>query len=76
MDNAQRVDELGLGVRLSTYGFEDLELAGAVDRLVGDASLGSRLAQMSARIRSTFGTSRAAEFIERVALTGEPVTRG
>ena len=33
-DNAQRVQELGLGVRLSTYAFEDDELRGAVDRLV------------------------------------------
>ena len=35
-DNAQRVDELGLGVRLDTYAFEDDELRRAVDRLVGD----------------------------------------
>ncbi|MCI0582685.1 MAG: glycosyl transferase [Chloroflexi bacterium] len=76
VDNAQRVDELGLGVRLSTYGFEDGELTGAVDRLVDDAALRARLAAMSARIRSTSGTARAAELIERVALTGQPVARG
>ena len=73
VDNAQRVDELGLGVRLSTYGFEDRELIDAVDRLVGDASLGDRLAAMSRRIRSTSGTARAAGLIERVASTGQPV---
>ena len=37
-DNAQRVDELGFGVRLRTYGFEDAELRGAVDRLIAAAS--------------------------------------
>ena len=74
VDNAQRVDETGFGVRLSTYGFRDEELTGAVERLVGDASLGARMAAMSARIQGTSGTSRAAELIERVALNGEPVT--
>jgi MGT family glycosyltransferase len=75
VDNAQRVDELGLGVRLSTYGFEDHELTDAVDRLVADASLRDRLAAMSRRIRSTNGTARAAELIDRVARTGQPVRR-
>jgi hypothetical protein len=31
------------------------------------------MAAMSARIRGTSGTARAAELIERVALTGKPV---
>ncbi|MBF8290640.1 MAG: glycosyltransferase, family [Chloroflexi bacterium] len=74
VDNAQRVDETGFGVRLSTYGFEDAELTGAVDRLLGDAALRERMAAMSARIRGTSGTARAADLIERVALTGDPVT--
>ncbi len=34
-DNAQRVHETGLGVRLDTYGFEAPELTGAIDRLLG-----------------------------------------
>jgi MGT family glycosyltransferase len=75
VDNAQRVDELGLGARLSTYGFEDRELTGAVDRLVADAALRDRLAAMSRRIRGTNGTARAAELIDRVATTGQPVLR-
>lgn len=73
VDNAQRVDETGLGVRLSTYGFRDEELTGAVDRLLADTSLRARMGAMSARIRGTSGTARAAELIERVAWTGEPV---
>ena len=47
-DNAQRVDELGLGVRLDTYAFEDDELRGAVDRLVGDPDLRSRAEALGA----------------------------
>lgn len=74
VDNAQRVDETGFGVRLSTYGFEDAELTGAVDRLLGDAALGTRMTAMARRIQASSGTAVAAERIERVALTGQPVT--
>ena len=38
-DNAQRVHELGYGVRLSTYEFTDAELTGALERLLGDTGL-------------------------------------
>jgi UDP:flavonoid glycosyltransferase YjiC (YdhE family) len=76
VDNAQRVDETGFGVRLSTYGFRDEELTGAVDRLVGDRALRDRMTAMSARIRSTSGTARAANLIERVAVTGQPIAAG
>ena len=34
-ENAQRIDELGFGVRLDTYGFADAELTDAVERLLG-----------------------------------------
>jgi MGT family glycosyltransferase len=66
-DNAQRVDELGLGVRLSTYAFETEELTDAIDRLVSDPGLSRRLRSMSARLRSQPGTVAAADLIERVA---------
>ena len=36
VDNAQRVDETGFGRRLSTYGFADGELTGAIDPLLAD----------------------------------------
>lgn len=67
-DNAQRVDELGYGVRLSTYGFTDAELLGAVDRLVGDAALRARLTAIGERVRSVDGVRLAAERIEGVGL--------
>jgi MGT family glycosyltransferase len=74
VDNAQRVDETGFGRRLSTYGFEDAELTGAVDELLADDGLAQRLSAMSRRIQATSGTVRAADLIERVARTREPVT--
>ncbi len=73
VDNAQRVDETGFGRRLATYGFRDEELTDAIDELLADEVLAARLAAMSARIKSTSGTVRAADLIERVARTGQPV---
>jgi MGT family glycosyltransferase len=75
VDNAQRVDEAGFGRRLSTYGFEDGELTGAIDELLADTGLRDRLSALSSRVRSSSGTARAADLIERVAITGEPVHR-
>jgi len=72
-DNAQRVAELGLGVRLATYSFDDAELTGAIERLLADAALHERLAGMAARLQATPGTVRAADLIERLARTGQPV---
>jgi MGT family glycosyltransferase len=73
VDNAQRVDETGFGRRLATYDFRDEELSDAIDELLDDGALARRLADMSARIKSGNGTVRAADLIERVALTGQPV---
>jgi MGT family glycosyltransferase len=63
-DNAQRVDELGYGVRLETYAFEDDELRGAVDSLLANADLRERLALEGATIRERDGKRRAADLIE------------
>jgi MGT family glycosyltransferase len=68
VDNAQRVDETGFGRRLSTYGFRDEELTGAIDELLADQALAARLEAMSRRIKSTSGTVHAADLIERVGL--------
>jgi UDP:flavonoid glycosyltransferase YjiC (YdhE family) len=66
-DNAQRVHELGFGVRLDTYGFEDHELREAVDRLVGDRGLRARMSATGEAIRTADGKRVAADLIERVA---------
>jgi MGT family glycosyltransferase len=66
-DNAQRIDEIGRGVRLDTYGFADEELTGAVDRLVADGALRQRLDLDGQRIRALGGTGVAADRILAVA---------
>ena len=71
-DNAQRVDETGFGVRLATYAFEDDELLGAIDRLLADNALRSRLDAVSGRVQANPGTVQAADLLERLAATGQP----
>jgi MGT family glycosyltransferase len=65
-ENAQRIDELGFGVRLDTYAFADAELTDAVDRLLADTDLRRRLDQMGAAIRDRDGLRVGADVIERV----------
>ena len=69
-DNAQRIDDLGLGVRLPTYAWEPADLTGAIDRMLADADAADRLRAISARVQSDPGRVRAAELIERVARGG------
>jgi UDP:flavonoid glycosyltransferase YjiC (YdhE family) len=66
-DNAQRVAELGLGIRLDTYGFTDSEMHSALAKLLGDAALADRLASAAAQIQSRQGLHTAAGLIESAA---------
>ena len=66
-DNAQRVQELGLGARLDTYGFED---AGAAETpSIGssaDEALRARMSAAGEAIRARDGKRVAADLIENV----------
>ncbi|MGH3096077.1 MAG: glycosyltransferase [Streptosporangiales bacterium] len=66
-DNAQRVDELGLGVRLDPYRFTDADMHATLDGLLSDTALHARLAEMATAIRERRGVIRAADLIEQVA---------
>ena len=66
-DNAQRIDEVGLGIRLDTYRFTDAELHAALDRLLTDAHLRSQLTAAAATIQQRNGVRKAAELIEQTA---------
>jgi MGT family glycosyltransferase len=65
-DNAQRMDELGFGVRLSTYAFTEDEMNAAIEKLVGDAALRARLDEIGQSIRARDGLRRGADVIEAV----------
>ena len=65
-ENAQRIDELGFGVRLDTYAFPDADLTDAVDRLLADTELRTQLADIGSAIRARDGLRVGADAIERV----------
>jgi MGT family glycosyltransferase len=66
-DNAQRVDELGYGVRLDPYRFTDAQLYQSIDSLLGNRELTASLAGIGADIRARDGLRVAADAIERLA---------
>ena len=66
-DNAQRMDELGFGRRLSTYTFTEEEMNSALEALLGDSELTQRMAVMATGIQSRAGTTKGADVIESVA---------
>ena len=68
-DNAQRVDELGFGLRLDTYGHEPDELRSAVEGLLADDAMRARMRPIAERLQSSPGTTRAANLIEGAAAT-------
>jgi MGT family glycosyltransferase len=74
-DNAQRLAETGFGVRLPTYDRTDDDLIGAVNRLLADEVLAARMRGIAAEVQADPGRVKGADLIERVAVTGEPVTR-
>jgi MGT family glycosyltransferase len=73
-DNAQRLDETGYGVRLPTYDWTEEQFTAAVDRLLADDDLRHRLRNGATRIQAEPGRVKAADLLERLATTGEPVT--
>jgi MGT family glycosyltransferase len=66
-DNAQRMHETGLGLRLSTYGHEPAQLTQALDELLTAGERTQRLAAIAQRLQQQPGTERAAELIEACA---------
>jgi MGT family glycosyltransferase len=71
-DNAQRVQEAGLGVRLDPYRFQEHELLGSIDRLLADEALAARLDEIAGRLQATPGTVQAAELITALSRSGLP----
>lgn len=74
-DNAQRLDETGFGRRIGTYTFEPTELRSTIDDLLADTDLRQRMDVIGETNRANPGTERAADLLERLASSKEPVTR-
>jgi MGT family glycosyltransferase len=73
VDNAQRMADTGFGVRLPAYETSDEELTGAIERLLADRALEHRLTATAARLQAHPGAVKAADLIERLAQTGQPI---
>jgi MGT family glycosyltransferase len=65
-DNAQRVHELGFGVRLDTYHFADDELHNGLDRVLENPALHQQMTENAAVIQQRHGTEKAAQLISGV----------
>jgi MGT family glycosyltransferase len=65
-DNAQRMHELGFGVRLGTYTFTEDEMHAALAAVL-DPAKQTELAAIGARVRARDGLRRGADVIEQVA---------
>ena len=73
--DTQRLQETGYGVRLPTYDWTEQELTAAVNRLLADEDLRHKMRNGATRIQAEPGRVKAADLLERLATTGEPVTR-
>jgi MGT family glycosyltransferase len=67
-DNAQRMHELGFGIRLAPYDFTPEQLNAAVDKLLADTALRQKLDEIGRRIRERDGLASGADIIEQVGL--------
>jgi len=65
-DNAQRIDEKGFGIRLNTYNFKEEELLTAIEKLLNDENLKTKLSEISNRIKNSQSFIKAAELIEEI----------
>jgi UDP:flavonoid glycosyltransferase YjiC (YdhE family) len=65
-DNAQRIYEKGFGIRLDTYNFTEEELLTAIEKLLNDENLKTKLSKISNRIQNSESFIKAAELIEEL----------
>lgn len=63
-DNATRIAETGYGLRLPTYSFADEDLGAALERLLGDRDMATRLRLLSAHMQSQRGAETAARALD------------
>ncbi len=74
-DNASRVVHLGAGLRADIKQFTPQEIGAKIDRLLAEPSFRQRAQAIASALAQTDGPATAAQFIERVAQTGQPLTR-
>lgn len=64
LDNAQRIQEVGLGLRLNPFTCTEVELADAVNRLANDEQLTERMRKIGEQIRGSDDKEKVVDYIE------------
>lgn len=67
-DTAARIVDTGYGIRLSPYGWQTNDLAGAIDNLLTDTALHGRLQRLSQHMQRADGRLKAARIIEELVV--------
>ncbi len=67
LDNGTRVVEKGYGVRVDPYNFEDQEVVDAVNKVLTDEQLRSKMKKAAERIQTSQSKEKACDAIEKVA---------
>ena len=65
-DNATRVDETGHGIKMHRSDWTDEELLAAIDRLLSDTQMHTRLEQTSRHMQAADGRRKAAAIIAEI----------
>ena len=73
---AARIESTGTGVRIPASACEPTQLRNAVETVLGNSSFREAARRFQQIIAEGDGLRRAADIIERVATTGQPVLRG
>ncbi|MFM7495566.1 MAG: glycosyltransferase [Candidatus Nanopelagicus sp.] len=67
-DNAQRIHEMGFGIRLATYSFTDDQMHSAISALLTDVVLQKKMQENAKVIQNRDGLAVGAAVIEKVAI--------
>ncbi|NP_001310097.1 uncharacterized UDP-glucosyltransferase YjiC-like [Tetranychus urticae] len=69
LDNAQRIQDKKLGIRLDTYSFTDEQLLDGIEKLLNDMELYDKLERISFEMRNTKTREEIVKLIEKTAIT-------
>jgi MGT family glycosyltransferase len=70
LDNAARIHDTGYGDQLPRYDWTEAELAAMIERLLKDAPMRTRLAEISRHMQAAKGTEKAARILAEIATKG------
>jgi UDP:flavonoid glycosyltransferase YjiC (YdhE family) len=68
-DNATRVQETGHGLKLDRYQWTDTDLGKAIETLLTDKTMATKLKQTSTHMQSQDGTQKAARLLDELLRT-------